>query len=68
MSALGVKGQATPFLGHVFIQQTHILCWAQKSSKKNHWGCPCPQDATILGVTVQSGVGPDKAGEGCFCG
>lgn len=34
VSVLGVKGQATPFLGHVFIQQIHILCWAQKSSKK----------------------------------
>lgn len=34
VTALGAKGQATPFLGHVFIQQTHILCWAQKNFKK----------------------------------
>lgn len=67
VSVLGVKGQATPFLGHVFIQQIHILCWAQKSSKKkkkNHWGCHCPQEATVQGVTVQPRVGWDLTRRG----
>lgn len=68
VSVLGVKGQATPFLGHVFIQQTHILCWAQKSSKKKKksLGLSLPPRSHSPGCDspAQSRVGSDKAGRG----
>ena len=74
VSALGAKGQATPFLGHVFIQQTHILCWAQKKLQKKSLRLSLPPRSHRPGCgltcdrPVQGRVGPGKAGEACCRG
>ena len=51
ISALGVKGQATPFLGHLFIQQTRTVSYAgPREAPKKSLGLSLPQEAPVWGA------------------